>query len=90
MKKEWLFIENNLSGIPIDRQRSILEHLIINNIPVRYKCRSGICGSCRIRVKNGNTRCEMDFCLSDAEKAKGIRLAYCTYLHGHSVTLEII
>lgn len=34
--------------------------------------------------------CETDFCLSDAEKAKGIRLACCTYLHGHSVTLEII
>lgn len=90
MEKELLFTGGSFSGIPIDGRRAIPEHLIINNMAVRYQYHSGIGGSCRIRIKNGDIRYEADFCLSDSEKAMGIRLVYCTYLHDHSVTLKII
>jgi ferredoxin-NADP reductase len=59
--------------------KSLLDMLGSANIPVRSQCRSGICGSCRIRISGGECRLEPDFCLSDKDRRCGHVLSCCTF-----------
>ncbi|MRV75135.1 2Fe-2S iron-sulfur cluster binding domain-containing protein [Duganella sp. FT92W] len=66
-------------GLPADPARSLLENLEQHGVPIRSQCRSGICGSCRVRILSGDCRREADFCLDDKDVSNGYALACCTY-----------
>ena len=36
-----------------NNETSLLDHLEKNNIHHEYQCRSGYCGSCRVKIKKG-------------------------------------
>jgi ferredoxin len=74
--------------IDIDPSKSILEHLEINNIPIRSQCRSGICGSCRLKIISGKYKRETDFYLDEDDTASGYALACCTYPTG-KITISL-
>ena len=39
--------------LEFNNETSLLEHLEKNNIRHEYQCRSGYCGSCRVKIKKG-------------------------------------
>ena len=39
--------------LEFNNETSLLDHLEKNNIYHEYQCRSGYCGSCRVKIKKG-------------------------------------
>ena len=39
--------------LEFNNETSLLKHLEKNNIHHEYQCRSGYCGSCRVKIKKG-------------------------------------
>lgn len=56
--------------------RSIAEVLEENGVPLETSCREGICGTCVLRVVEGEPD-HRDHCLSAKEKAAGDQIAAC-------------
>ncbi len=73
--------------LPVDRGSTLLDELERHGVPMRSQCRSGICGSCRVKVVEGKCRREADFTLSSAERAEGFALACCTYADDDRVAI---
>ncbi|WP_010104574.1 2Fe-2S iron-sulfur cluster-binding protein [Verminephrobacter aporrectodeae] len=69
--------------------RSLLELLESARVPIRSQCRSGVCGSCRLKVSAGECRFEPDFCLSDKDKRNGYALACCTFPLSGNITVRL-
>lgn len=67
----------------------LLDVLLGRGERVRHQCRSGICGSCRIKVLSGDCTFAEDFCLSDHDKENGYSLACCTYPNSKNLVVEI-
>ncbi|GHD66040.1 2Fe-2S iron-sulfur cluster-binding protein [Jeongeupia chitinilytica] len=72
-------VEGHAQVLKADPRQSLLDLLEQHKLPIKSQCRSGICGSCRIRVVDGDCRREADFALSPGEHAQGFALACCTY-----------
>ena len=68
---------------------SLLEMLESADIPVRNQCRSGICGSCRIRISGGQCRFEPDFCLTEKDRRSGLVLSCCTFPREGEIELQL-
>ncbi len=75
--------------VAADPALSLLENLERNNVPIRSQCRSGICGSCRVRIVSGDCRRDADFCLDDKDVGNGYALACCTYPTSGELTVAI-
>jgi ferredoxin-NADP reductase len=75
--------------LPADPSRTLLENFEQHGVPVRSQCRSGICGSCRIRIVSGDCRRDADFCLDDSDVSKGYALACCTYPTAGQLTVAL-
>jgi ferredoxin len=39
---------------PIDPEKSLLENIEAMRLPIRSACRRGLCGSCKVRLVNGD------------------------------------
>ncbi|MBC9725115.1 PDR/VanB family oxidoreductase [Streptomyces sp. TRM68367] len=61
---------------PVPPGRSIAEVLEENGVPLETSCREGICGTCVLRVIEGEPD-HRDDCLSAKEKAAGDQIAAC-------------
>lgn len=72
-----------------DPGKSVLEHFDAHAILIRSQCRSGICGSCRIKILSGECRHEPDFVLTDVQRADGHALACCTYPKTGEIVLAL-
>jgi len=68
--------------------KSILDNLEENGMAVKSQCRSGICGSCRIKAA-GKIRSEPDFCLDDRDKAQGYALACCAFPQSGEIEVDL-
>ncbi|EJN02813.1 2Fe-2S iron-sulfur cluster-binding protein [Herbaspirillum sp. YR522] len=68
---------------------SLLEMLESAGIPVRNQCRSGVCGSCRIRISGGQCRFEPDFCLTGKDRRDGQVLSCCTFPLAGEIELHL-
>lgn len=52
MKKHIInFPESNYQPIILERYEKLSEHLTVQNSPVLFGCRTGICGTCLVIVK---------------------------------------
>lgn len=60
----------------IEPGRSILDTLLEHGIDVDYSCSSGICGSCRVNVLEGEPD-HRDDCLSEAERSENCSIMVC-------------
>ncbi|KAF0814869.1 NADH oxidoreductase HCR [Andreprevotia sp. IGB-42] len=76
-------------AISVNTHKSILDQLEENQISIKSQCRSGICGSCRIKILAGGCRREIDFALSDADRSSGYALACCTYPAQEELTISL-
>ena len=58
--------------------QSLLDAALVSGIPLPHECRSGGCGTCRVRIVSGEVRYpddEMPFGIDEAEVAAGFALA---------------
>jgi len=69
--------------------KSLLDMLESRDVPIRSQCRSGICGTCRVKIIDGECRFESDFCLSDQDRHNGHALACCTFPLSGTVTVDL-
>lgn len=73
----------------INAETTLLDALEANQVSIRSQCRSGICGSCRIKVVSGSCKRAPDFSLSAEERESGYALACCSYAVGDYLTIEV-
>lgn len=66
---------------------SILDGAESCGVDIENACRSGTCGSCKVRVLRGQVKMEMDDALDEDEKAKGFILA-CRAMATTDVEIE--
>lgn len=82
-------VAGNRHRFEVDADTTLLEALQDNRVAIRSQCRSGICGSCRIKIIKGCCRKIPDFSLSLKEQKSGYALACCTYGEGGELFIEI-
>lgn len=76
-------------SLPLQAGRSLLDHLLDEQVAIANECRSGICGSCKVRLVEGECQHEMDFALAQHERDQGYVLACCCYPKDGSLTIAI-
>jgi len=84
-----LYIEGIAREIVMQSDQSLLDGLEANNIPIKSQCRSGVCGSCKIRVTSGDIYRSADFALRAAERGAGYALACCSFPQGKAVSISL-
>jgi vanillate O-demethylase ferredoxin subunit len=62
--------------LQVPRERSILQVLRANGVEVASACEEGVCGTCEVRVLEGEPE-HRDMLLGDAEKAAGRSMMTC-------------
>ena len=66
--------KNYLTELPDNREK-ILQQLLVQNFPVPYSCKSGICGSCECTLEEGEVELLENEYLTEKEEAQGKILA---------------
>lgn len=74
--------------VPVDPQRTLLDNLRSAGVVVPSGCRSGICGTCRVKKTAGAVAMSQNGGLSPKEEAAGLILPCCSYARGE-VTLAL-
>lgn len=59
------------------------------NLKIKSQCKSGICGSCRVRLTSGSVRSDGDFALTPRERENGYILSCCSYPTSESISIEL-
>ncbi|WPX60388.1 iron-sulfur cluster-binding domain-containing protein [Pseudomonas sp. DC1.2] len=59
------------------------------HLKIKSQCKSGICGSCRVRLRSGSVRSDGDFALTPRERENGYILSCCSYPTSESICIEI-
>jgi ring-1,2-phenylacetyl-CoA epoxidase subunit PaaE len=67
-------------------QPSILDAASAAGLEVPFSCTSGVCGTCRCKVMEGEVRMERNFALDKAEVANGFVLA----CQAHPLTERVV
>ncbi|MCU7616500.1 ferredoxin--NADP reductase [Chryseobacterium sp. PBS4-4] len=69
-----MFGKNYQTELPDNREK-ILHQLLVQNFPVPYSCKSGICGSCECTLEEGEVELLENEYLTEKEEAQGKILA---------------
>lgn len=69
--------------------QSLLDGLEAHNIPIKSQCRTGVCGSCKIRITSGDVHRSADFALRATERVAGYALACCSYPQSKAVSISL-
>ena len=67
-------------------QPSILDAAAAAGLELPFSCTSGVCGTCRAKVLEGNVRMERNFALGKAEVAAGFVLT----CQAHPITPQLV
>jgi ferredoxin-NADP reductase len=73
--------------VPISAGQTLLEAAETAGLPIESMCRAGVCGTCRVRVTDGEVDCTSDT-LSPGEQAEGFVLA-CVSTVRSGCTLDL-
>lgn len=68
--------------IPLGDGRTLLSSLAAGGVVVPTGCRQGLCGTCRVRLIEGEVSMSDHGTLTAAERASGLVLACCSYPKG--------
>ena len=68
-------IETSVVG---EKDKTLLDSAIDNDIDAPYSCRGGACATCIGKIKNGKVELEQNYNLTDSELEDGLILT-CTY-----------
>ncbi len=67
-------LRGRASGVPV-AGRTLLDAALSTGVEVPWSCRSGICGTCRVKLCDGTVEQAFDDVLSEPELAEGYILA---------------
>ena len=45
------FVETNYQPIELEKNQKLAEHLTVENSPILFGCRTGICGTCIVAIE---------------------------------------
>lgn len=71
-----------------DNREKILQQLLIQNFPVPYSCKSGICGSCECVLEEGEVELLENEYLTEKEEAQGRILACMSIAKSKKIKLN--
>ncbi|SFN37171.1 ring-1,2-phenylacetyl-CoA epoxidase subunit PaaE [Chryseobacterium oleae] len=71
-----------------DNREKILQQLLIQNFPVPYSCKSGICGSCECYLEEGEVELLENEYLTEKEEAQGKILACMSIIKSKKIKLN--
>jgi dimethylamine monooxygenase subunit B len=81
-----VYLQKSKKMIEVPKNRSLLEVLRENEIPIPYSCKMGICGTCEVDVIDGNVL-HFDSFLTDEEKKS--KLLACVSRGVSQLTLDL-
>lgn len=84
-----LHIEGIDQEFVMNSGQSLLDGLEAHAIPIKSQCRTGVCGSCKIRVTSGDIHRSADFALRATERLAGYALACCSFPQGKAVSISL-
>jgi glycine betaine catabolism B len=61
--------------VPVADGQTVLDAAEANGIELRFECRSGICGQCKVRLASGRVRMDAQDALSPEDRKDGVILA---------------
>jgi ring-1,2-phenylacetyl-CoA epoxidase subunit PaaE len=67
----------------------ILDAALRHGIDVPYSCRSGVCGTCRATLAEGEVDIDVNYALEDYEIARGAILMCQSYPVTDAVTVDV-
>jgi ferredoxin len=71
-------------ALQVEPGQTLLEAAEAGGVAIDSLCRSGVCGTCRTRVRDGDVECESTM-LADTDRRAGYVLACVTHVHGDCV-----
>lgn len=82
-----MFGKNYTTRLP-DNRNKILQQLLLQNFPVPYSCKSGICGSCECALEEGEVELLENEYLTEKEEEQGHILACMSIVKSKKIKLN--
>tara|TARA_B100000900_G_scaffold161633_1_gene137233 strand:+ start:6676 stop:6960 length:285 start_codon:yes stop_codon:yes gene_type:complete len=79
-------LETTVEG---DKNKTILDTAIENDIDAPYSCRGGACATCIAKVKSGTVDLEQNYILTDGEIEDGLILTCQAYPTSDEIYVDI-
>jgi vanillate O-demethylase ferredoxin subunit len=73
----------------VEQGKSILDTLLDHNVSVQYACSSGICGTCRTGVIDGDPDHRDDFLSAEEKCANESMMVCCSGSHSKTLVLDL-
>lgn len=80
-------LSNSNKLLKVAANKSLLDTLIENNVKIGFSCKEGLCGSCKVKVLQGDV-CHRDSILTDDEKSQGFMCSCVSRSLGKLIVIE--
>ncbi|WP_323784607.1 2Fe-2S iron-sulfur cluster-binding protein [Thalassovita sp.] len=80
-------LDGSTRTITVEKDQSLLDAALANNLPAPYACKAGVCSTCRCKVLKGEVEMLTNHALEDYEVEKGYVLSCQSY--PVTATLEV-
>ncbi|MEU9889579.1 2Fe-2S iron-sulfur cluster-binding protein [Sphaerisporangium sp. NPDC051011] len=64
-------MDGRVTSVPLEPGRTVLDAVMADRPDVPYSCQTGVCGTCRARVVEGEVRMARTWALSEEDRAAG-------------------
>ena len=72
-----------------DKNKTILDTAIENDIDAPYSCKGGACATCIAKLNSGSVELEQNFILTDTELDEGMILTCQSYPTSNELTVDV-
>ena len=79
-------IETTVTG---DKNKTVLDTAIENDIDAPYSCKGGACATCIAKLKSGSVELEQNYILTDSEIDAGMILTCQGYPTSNELTVDV-
>lgn len=79
-------IETTVTG---DKNKTVLDVAIENDIDAPYSCKGGACATCIAKLKSGSVELEQNYILTDSEIDDGMILTCQAYPTSNELTVDV-
>lgn len=72
-----------------DKNKTVLDTAIENDIDAPYSCKGGACATCIAKLKSGSVELEQNYILTDSEIDEGMILTCQGYPTSNELTIDV-
>jgi ring-1,2-phenylacetyl-CoA epoxidase subunit PaaE len=72
-----------------DKNKTVLDTAIENDIDAPYSCKGGACATCIAKLKSGSVELEQNYILTDSEIDEGMILTCQAYPTSNELTVDV-